>query len=101
MFPVIVFFVNKYAILYAPGIHPTLNVPPAWSSLTLCYHISLCLLFKTDAGTLEFITTDLLSQYTSSGPSRVALNVLSLYLSDSTILVAILNATNSEPKLYY
>ena len=60
MFPVIVVFVNKYARLYSPGIHTTLNVMAAWDSLTLRYHIVLCILFNIDAGTLEFVTTDLL-----------------------------------------
>ena len=55
----------------------------------------------TNAGTLEFVTTDLLSQHISTGPFRFKPNVLSLYLSDSTISVAILNSTNFEPKLYY
>ena len=31
----IVVFVNKSAVFYSPGIHPTLNVPAAWDSLTL------------------------------------------------------------------
>ena len=53
MFLVILVFVNKYAKLYSPGIHTTLNVLAAWDSLTLWQHIALCPLFKTDTGTLE------------------------------------------------
>jgi hypothetical protein len=50
-------------------------------------------------GTVEFVTTDLLSQNTLEGPSIGVPNILSLYLKASIISTAILSATNSELKV--
>ena len=85
MFPVIVVFVKKSTRLYSPGIHHTLNVPESWAYLTLWQHIALCILFQTDAGTLDFVTTDLFSWQTYSGTSRFTPSVISLYISASTV----------------
>ena len=50
-------------------------------------------------GILELLTTDMLSQNTSAGPSAVIPKHLNLYLIDSIIYVEILIAKDSDPKL--
>ena len=61
--------------------------------------MALYLLFKADVGILKFLTTDILSQNNSAGPSTGIPKHLNLYLRDSRISVEILRATNSDPKL--
>ena len=61
--------------------------------------MALCLLFKDDVGILKFLTTDILSQKTSTGPSTGITKHLNLYLRASIFSVAILGAINSDPKL--
>ena len=61
--------------------------------------MELFLVFKADVGILELLTTDMLSQNTSAGPSTGIPKHLNLYLRASIISVAILIATNSDPKL--
>ena len=56
-------------------------------------------IFKIEEGILKLVMNDRLSQNTSAGPSIGTLNIQSLYLNPSIILVAICNAMNSEPKL--
>jgi hypothetical protein len=52
-----------------------------------------------DVGIIEFVTTDLLSQNMSVGPSIGIPNIHSFYCSPSNISMAIHNAMNSDPKV--
>ena len=61
--------------------------------------MALWRLFRTEVGTLEFVTTERLSQYISHGPSIGIPKHLSLYLVASIISVHIRNAMYSDPKL--
>ena len=61
--------------------------------------MTLCFLFNIDVGTLEVITTDLLSHTNSIGPSIGIPEHLSFYRSASTISVHIRSEMNSDPKL--
>ena len=58
-----------------------------------------CLLFKTDVGILELLTTDMLSQNTSKGTSTGIPKHLNSYLRASIISVEISGATKYDPKL--
>ena len=57
------------------------------------------LLVKTDVGIIKLLTTDMLSQNISAGPSTGIPKHLKLYLRASIIYLAILRATNSDQKL--
>ena len=59
--------------------------------------MALWLWLKADVGILELLTTNMLSQNTSAGPSTGIPK--HLYLSYSIISVAIITAQNSDPKL--
>ena len=61
--------------------------------------MTLCLLLKADVGILGFLTTDMLSQNTSAGPSTGIPKHINLYLRASIISVEILRATNYDSKL--
>ena len=61
--------------------------------------MALCLLFKADVDILKFLTTDMLSQNTSAGPSTGIQKHLNLYLRASIVSVEIPRATKSDPKL--
>ena len=54
---------------------------------------------KTDSGTVEFVTTDLLSQKTHKRSSIGTSNILNFYCKLSIISVAILRAMKSDPNL--
>ena len=61
--------------------------------------MKLFILFKADAGILEFLTTDMLSQNTSAGPSASIPKHLNLYTSGLQSYLFILRAKNSDLKL--
>jgi hypothetical protein len=61
--------------------------------------MELCFFVKVDSGCATLVTTLLLSQKPLVGPSIGIPNMRSLYRSASFISVAILRATNSEPKV--
>ena len=71
----------------------------AIASRTRWYVIALCFYFKTLEGTVVFNTTDILSPNINAGPSNVTPNDLSINLISRMSSVAILDATNSEPKV--
>ena len=61
--------------------------------------MALCFFFKADVGILELLTTNMLSQNTSAGPSAGIPKHINLYLRYSIISVEILRAKNSDPKI--
>jgi len=73
--------------------------PAATTSCTLCYAMELCFFLRVNLGIVVFFTTVVLSQNKFAGPSNGIPNIHNLYLSASIISVAILRATNSEPKV--
>jgi hypothetical protein len=75
------------------------NIPAATASRTRWYAMELCFFFRVDVGTVELVTTDLLSQKTFTGPSIGIPNILNLYHSDSNISTKMRMAINSDPKL--
>ena len=80
VFPGIVVLVNKSSKLNYPGIHPIRRIPSAEASITLWLQMAVCLLFKADVGILKLLTTDMLSQNNSAGPSNGIPKHLNLYL---------------------
>ena len=92
-------FLQILDLLYFPCIQPTPIVISVCASLNLWYHIALSLLFDTDARTLAFVSTDLLSQNTSADLSIGTPDIQRVYINASTMSVKILRATNSKPKL--
>jgi hypothetical protein len=55
--------------------------------------MELCFLLHKDVGTVELVTTDLLSQKTFDGPSIGMPNICNLYLNASILSTAILSVT--------
>ena len=61
--------------------------------------MTLCLFFKSDVGILKFLTTDMVSQNNSTGPSTGIPKHLNLYLRAQIIYVVIVIAIESDKKL--